>query len=177
MGTGKPTMTIETLSARARERQFAGWHMLAAVGVFFAVVIAVNIALAVAATGTFPGLVVENSYVASQHYDELIASSRAQDRKGWRHQLTVEGGVLHFSLSQAGGEPLPSISVVAHVGRPSPTAEDRLVDFVPVADGSFVTTEPLAPGLWEVDLRAERGAEILFRRSQEVFVNLAEPQS
>ena len=37
--------------------------------------------MAFAATGTFPGLVVENSYVASQHYDELLAKARAQDAR------------------------------------------------------------------------------------------------
>ena len=70
-----------------------------------------------------------------------------------------------------------AVLLVAHVGRPSTTAEDRFFDFAPAADGSFVTAEPLAPGLWEVDLRAERGQEILFRRSQEVFIRPAEPQS
>ena len=169
-------MTGTRHEARRGDREFTGWHMLAVVCAFFGVTIVANIALALAATGTFPGLVVENSYIASQHYDELIAKSRAQDRQGWRHRLAVEGSVLRFSLSRADGEPLRDINVIAHVGRPSNTAEDRLVDFAPTADGSFVTTEPIAPGLWEVDLRAERG-EILFRRSQEVFVKPAEPQS
>jgi nitrogen fixation protein FixH len=61
--------------------------MLAVVFVFFGVIIAVNIALAVAATGTFPGLVVENSYVSIQNYDEILARAREQDKAGWRDQL------------------------------------------------------------------------------------------
>ena len=130
-------MTSTRHEARRGDREFTGWHMLAVVCAFFGVTIVANIVMALAATGTFPGLVVENSYVASQHYDELIAKSRAQDRQGWRHRLAVEGSVLRFSLSRADGEPLRDINVIAHVGRPSNTAEDRLVDFAPTADGSL----------------------------------------
>ena len=42
------------------------------------VTIAVNTALTIAAGATFPGLVVHNSYVASQNFNELLAAARAQ---------------------------------------------------------------------------------------------------
>ena len=60
------------------QHPFTGRHMLAVVCTFFGVVIAVNVVMAIAATGTFPGLVVANSYVASQGYNELLAAARAQ---------------------------------------------------------------------------------------------------
>src|SRR5215212_8676756 len=107
------------------QHPLTGWHMLAIVFAFFGVIIAVNIALAIAATGTFPGLVVENSYVASQHYDELLARAREQDKVGWRDDLKAVGGVLRFSLLEGTGVPLPDLSVIAHIGRPSTTVEDR----------------------------------------------------
>ena len=156
------------------QNPLTGWHMLAIVLASFGVIIAVNVALAIAATGSFPGLVVENSYVASHYYDEVLASARAQDEKGWRHALEVEDGVLRFSLSPSDGRPLRDLSVIAHVGRPSTTLEDRIFDLAPAGDGSYVTSEPLPPGLWEVDVEAGRGAETLFRRTQEVFVRPVE---
>ncbi len=159
------------------ENPLTGWHMLAIVCAFFGVVIAVNIVLAVKATGTFPGLVVENSYVASQHYDDLLARARAQDSRGFRDRLGAEGGVLRFSLAARDGGLLRGLDVVAHVGRPSTTAEDRRFDFAPAADGSYVASEPLGPGLWEVDLEAGRGAEALFRKTQEIFVKPSEARS
>jgi len=49
--------------------RFTGWHMTFILVSFFAVVIAVNLTMAHFASSTFGGLVVENSYVASQKYD------------------------------------------------------------------------------------------------------------
>src|SRR5258707_1136166 len=96
----RPSSLLPGIDPCAFYHPLTGWHMLAIVSLFFGVIIAVNIALAVAATGTFPGLVVENSYVSSQHYDELLARAREQDKAGWRDNLTVDGGVLRFALSR-----------------------------------------------------------------------------
>jgi nitrogen fixation protein FixH len=156
------------------DHPFTGWHMLAIVCLFFGTIIAVNIAMALAATGTFPGLVVENSYVASQHYDELLAKARAQDRRGWRAAIAEDGGTLSFVLSDSIGERVSALLVRAHVGRPSTTREDRSLEFALLGDGSYKAREPLPPGLWEVDLEARRGGELVFRRTQEVFVKPAE---
>ena len=159
------------------QNPLTGWHMLALVCAFFGTVIAVNVVLAVAATGTFPGLVVENSYVASQHYDDLLAAAREQEKGGWRGELTSTAGVLRFSLSKQQGAPLRDLEVVAHVGRPSTTREDRILDLAPSGDGLYVADGGLAPGLWEVDIEARRGAEILFRNTQEIFLKASEAQS
>ncbi|HLA02420.1 MAG TPA: FixH family protein, partial [Aestuariivirga sp.] len=45
-------------------RTFTGWHMAAITISFFAVIIAVNLTLAVFASSSWSGLVVANSYVA-----------------------------------------------------------------------------------------------------------------
>jgi nitrogen fixation protein FixH len=153
------------------ENPFTGWHMLSVVILFFGTIIAVNLVMAFAATGTFPGLVVENSYVASQHYDELLAKARAQDKHGWQPTLTAEGGTLHFALADVEGQPVSNLLVGTHVGRPSTTREDRSIAFTAAAtDGVYTALEPLPPGLWEVDLEATRLGETVFRQTQEIFV-------
>jgi len=158
------------------ENPLTGWHALAIVCLFFGTIIAVNIAMAVAATTTFPGLVVENSYVASQHYDELLAKAHAQDKAGWHYGLKVaDGGVVRVSLSRDGTLPSRGLNVSAHVGRPSTTREDRFIDFAETVDGDYLSAEELPPGLWEVDLEARRGDDLLFRRTQEVFVKERAP--
>jgi nitrogen fixation protein FixH len=154
-------------------RELTGWHVLAIVIIFFGTIIAVNVAMAVAAVGTFPGLVVENSYVASQHYDELLAKARAQDAKGFVDELSVNKGTLTFALSTPGG-PVSGLAVSAHVGRPSTTREDRDIAFASRGNGAYVGTTPLPAGLWEVDLEARRGGELVFRRTQEVRVEVPE---
>jgi nitrogen fixation protein FixH len=156
------------------QHPFTGRHMLAITCLFFGVIIAVNMVMAFAATGTFPGLVVENSYVSSQHYDEMLAKARAQDKVGWQPQLTADRGTLRFILADAKGQRVPALGVSAHVGRPSTTREDRFIEFDPVADTAYAARETLPPGLWEIDLEASRGGEVVFRQTQEIFLKPSE---
>lgn len=152
------------------DRPFTGWHMLAVVGLFFGTIIAVNIVMAFFATGTFPGLVVGNSYVASQKYNELLEESRRQDGAGWRHGLTAEDGMLRFTLASDRAQDIGDLVVTAHVGRPSTAREDRDIAFVGEGSAYRATGEPLPAGRWEVDVQARHGEEIVFRRTEEVFV-------
>ena len=57
-----------------------GRHVAMMFGVGFGVIIAVNIALAVSAVRTFPGLETKNSYVTSQSFE---ADRAAQEALGW----------------------------------------------------------------------------------------------
>jgi nitrogen fixation protein FixH len=158
------------------DHPLTGWHMAGIVCLFFGTIIAVNIVMAVAATGTFPGLVVENSYVSSQHYDELLAKAHAQDQQGWRATLTAgNDGTLGFALADSNGRHVPSLLVSAHVGRPSTTHEDRSIEFAADRDGFYASREPLPPGLWEVDIEARSAGAVVFRRTQEIFVKPAGP--
>lgn len=159
------------LIPRGEDRPLTGWHMLAIVCLFFGTIIAVNLVLAFEATGTFPGLVVENSYVASQHYDELLAAAEKQEKEGWQPSLSADAGVLRFTLSDRSGNPVSGLGVRAHVGRPSTTREDRFVDFVARAGGAYEASDTLPPGLWEVDLEArDAGGALAYRNTREVYV-------
>ncbi len=61
-----------------------GWHVLAMVTAFFAVVIAVDATFAVVAVRTFPGQVSVTPYEDGLIYNRHIAQMTAQDRLGWR---------------------------------------------------------------------------------------------
>ena len=74
----------------ARPKAFTGWHMTAILVAFFGVVMAVNFTMARFAMSTFGGKVVENSYVASQHYNQWLERAAAQDRLGWDTALTLD---------------------------------------------------------------------------------------
>jgi nitrogen fixation protein FixH len=70
-------------------RKFTGWHMTAILVGFFAIVISVNLFMARAAIGSFGGVVVDNSYVASQRFNQWLDKAEAQKALGW----TVEAGL------------------------------------------------------------------------------------
>jgi nitrogen fixation protein FixH len=157
------------------QHPLTGWHVVGIVFLFFGTIIGVNVAMAFAAVGTFPGLVVENSYVASQHYDELLAKAREQDAKSFREGLSAEHGILIFTLAAKTGSPVLNLAVTAHVGRPSTTREDRDVAFAPRGDGAYVSAETLPAGLWEVDIEARSGVDLVFRRTLEINVESSGP--
>jgi nitrogen fixation protein FixH len=154
-------------------RPFTGWHMLAVVLGFFGVIIGVNIVMAMVAVGSFPGLVVENSYVASQNYNELLASGRSQTAAGWRLELTTPRGVLEATLADRDRPHRGGLTVTALVGRPSSTQADRVLDLTETGQ-LYRAPEPLPPGQWDVDVEARREGELVFRELRRVFVRPTE---
>ena len=64
--------------------ELRGRHVGAMFVAGFGIIIAVNILLAVKAVGTFPGLEVANSYVASQSFDARRKAQREVSRIGCR---------------------------------------------------------------------------------------------
>ena len=76
--------TPEIQGNAAKPFRFTGKHMLAIMVVFFGVVIAVNILMARLATQTFSGVVVDNSYVASQHYNSWLDEAAKEKALGWK---------------------------------------------------------------------------------------------
>lgn len=159
------------------DHPFTGWHMLAVIVAFFGTVITVNMVMAFFATGTFPGLVVANSYVASQNYNELLEKARAQDAAGWQHGLETQDGIVRFTLADRSGEPVTGLDVSARIGRPSSLQYDREFPFVARDVGAYETEEALPPGMWEVDLEAWQSGELLFRRTEDIFVRPPEQRS
>jgi nitrogen fixation protein FixH len=63
-----------------RKRELTGGKVLAIFVGAFGVIIAVNLFMAYSALSTFPGLEVQNSYVASQGFNARLAKQRAL---GW----------------------------------------------------------------------------------------------
>lgn len=122
----------------------------------FSVIIAVNIALAVNAVRTFPGLEVPNSYVASQAFE---ARRQEQQALGWTSHIAYDEGTLSVDLFDAHGARIAPRRLDVHVARPTETKPEALAI---QADGTAPLS--LAPGLWRVDLAAHADDGTLFQR-------------
>ena len=154
-------MSIRSFFRLDDDHPFTGRHMLAVVLLFFGTIIGVNLVMVISATGTFPGLVVKNSYIASQNFNRTLAEARAQAETGWRMELDADDGVITVRLTDRDGAPLHRLEVTAAAGRPSTTGEDRSVTLV--QDGSgYRATEALPPGLWEIAIEARRDGTRVF---------------
>lgn len=133
-------------------RAFTGRHMLLIMFAFFGLIIAVNATMAYLAIGSWPGLVVPNSYVASQGFNEKLREAARQADLGWTGALTYQEGAIVFDLRDSDGAPVGISSVTANLGRPSTTGQDVRLDLGPSGPGAAELGHVLAPGQWFADI-------------------------
>jgi nitrogen fixation protein FixH len=132
------------------ERKFTGRHALMVFVGAFSVIIGVNIALAVSAVKTFPGLEVKNSYVASQEFD---ARRSAQEALGWSVYASAVGGLVVLEISDEDGRPVQVASLDATLGRATHVKDDIKPAFK--FDGrAYVAPAELAEGNWNIRMNA-----------------------
>jgi nitrogen fixation protein FixH len=144
---------MSTLRKITGADQFTGWHMIAVMVLFFGTIISVNIVMAFFATSTWTGLVVKNSYVASQHFNEVTAERRKSAELGWQAVIGYRDGALTLNLSRD-GKALSLDGVTAMVGHPATSREDRKLELASMGGGLYSAETALAPGLWQADLSA-----------------------
>lgn len=147
------------MTDKPQRKPFTGWHMTAILIAFFGVIIAVNFTMARLAMSTFGGKVVENSYVASQHYNEWLQRAAVQDRLGWMHDVSVDGDRHVRVLMRKDGKPLDGLHATAEISHPLGRTVPATLRFEGVSDGVLRSVEPLAVGRWRLDLRVARGPD------------------
>lgn len=146
---------IETPTKTLRTREFTGWHMLALMVVFFGIVFGVNFYMAFSAIQTWTGLVVENSYVASQQFNTKLANAHTQQEMGWQGGLDYVDNQLLFSLRDGDGTPLKPVNVLIDLSRPIGTSGDQSFILSPSSNGDFTVPVDLAPGVWNAAIVAQ----------------------
>lgn len=140
-------------------RKFTGTHMLMIVIAFFAVVISVNVVMARYALSTFGGTVVDNSYVAGQHFNGWLAKARKQEALGWKATVARTADDHIQVNATASGYPMVGVVVSAIAKHPLGRAPDIALRFVPVQGGAYRSDRPLPAGRWQVHLNLRRGAD------------------
>ena len=165
-------MTDPTTQSPAR--QFTGRHMLAVVCSFFAVVIAANLTMAFFATGSWTGLVVKNSYVASQQFNEQLMDARAQDELGWKSKIAYATGQIRFTVHKKEGAGLSGAQVTAKLTRPVGIEQDHTVTLIETRPGVYQHDGVLAPGVWNVEVLARMKAGTDYRQIFRLYVSEAD---
>lgn len=149
-----------------RGRPFTGVHMLGLAVLFFGTIIAVNIGLAIASMGTWTGLAVENSYVASQEFDDRLAALRRQQALGWRPDLRVGGAWVELSIVDGEGQPVSVGPVSLLANRPVGASGDRRLAMAAGGDGIYRAELTLGQGVWDLTASASsaEGPFLVHRR-------------
>ena len=138
-------------------RPFTGRHMAMILIVFFGIVFAVNFLMARLATSTFGGIVVENTYVASQEFNGWLDQAERQRALGWTAIVARdEDNWLAIQLGKA-----PQYTVVtAEARHPLGQAPNRHLTFSPKGDGRFLSQQALPAGRWIVRITAQSGETV-----------------
>ncbi len=143
-----------TVRNRKGQRQFTGWHMLFIMLGFFGIVIGANLYMAISADRAWTGLVVKNSYVASQEYNEKLAANRAQHAMGWSSNIEIVDGEFIFTLLDGEQKPLSAQEVIVQINRPVGTKDDVQLILQQREDGKYSANVDLGAGVWKVYLVA-----------------------
>ena len=149
---------------------FTGWHMLGVMVLFFGTIITVNLIMAWNASHSWSGLVVQNTYVASQQFNGKVAEAKALAASGIEGRLTIEGGRIAYRVVDAKGAPLAADDVLAVFKRPVDEREDFTLALKPAGQGLFTAERDIARGQWIVDIATKRDGVKVFHQTVRTVV-------
>lgn len=145
--------------------RFTGRHMLLIMVSFFGVVIVVNFYMAYSATHTFAGLVVENSYVESQHFNEKLDAMRQQATLGWAVKVDVQADGVTVDARDAKGVPIRG-RIDVEMTRPTTDQDDHDLASDAAGFGAVHLPTKLSSGAWDasVTVTSADGHQYLLRQ-------------
>lgn len=135
--------------------EFTGRHMWMLMVAFFGVILAVNVTMAVVSSTSWTGLVVQNSYIASQEFETKRLAHEAQQAAGWKASFTYAPGVAELIVTDGAGNPVDLGPVSLQLNRPVGGHDDQKLTLNRSADGSYRAPVALGGGVWDALANAE----------------------
>lgn len=145
---------IKAVKSFVAPTEFTGWHMFTIICMFFGTIITVNMILAFNAGSTWTGLVVKNTYVASQIFNEETEKLEQQRALGWSSDLKYQDAQLRLQLTDNKGALITGANVYAKIGNPVHETNDHMVSFTQIGE-FYVVENNLENGLWQIDLQVQ----------------------
>ena len=151
------------MTARTEKPGFTlkGWHVLAGIVGFFAVVFTVNAVFITLAFDTFPGEDTRRSYVQGLAYNDVLEERAAQAELGWSASANLTEERVLVEVRDADGQPVRSLRLTGTLRHPANMQLDRDLTFTEVRAGVYAAgLADLPEGRWE--LNAEAAGETPF---------------
>lgn len=137
-------------------KNFTGKHMFLILFAGFGVVMAVNFGMAALASRSFSGVVVENSYVASQEFNQWLDAAEKQEALGWDAVISRHGSG-HLVVETSG---VPTgARVSAELRRPLGENDSTTFELSEDEGGRFRSDDALPAGRWTVRLFIQSGQD------------------
>jgi nitrogen fixation protein FixH len=142
-------MTLRT------RKELTGRQVFGIFVLFFGTVIGVNVLMATQATRTFGGTVVDNSYVASQHFNRWLAEANREKRLGW--SVMVDRAPPHALVRLSGSHgALDGATLRATAIHPLGRLPSMELRFEALGHGRYRSVEALPAGRWRLELEVRR---------------------
>lgn len=143
-------------------KKFTGYHATIIIVAFFTVVVAVNFVMAGFALSTFGGTVVDNSYVASQKYNQWLEQARDQKAHGWNVSPAVrKAKKASITITGSDGAALQGASIAAIVEHPVGRSEPFEISFTATGAGEYQSVQTLPAGRWKMKIIITQDTNIM----------------
>ena len=148
-------------------REITGRQVFIGFAAAFGVIVTVNLVMAYSAVSTFPGIEVNNGYIASQTFDER---REAQEALGWDVRADHADGMMVLRITGADGAPVEARDMNVSVGRATTVAHDQSPE-MQFNGSAYVAPLDLSGGKWVVHLDATAPDGTPFRQRFNLHVN------
>ena len=150
------------------EKKFTGKHVLLWLFGFFGVMFIANGFFVYYARTSWPGVVEDSPYQASQNYNKTLAEAEEQKLRDWHMALSLkrrqQDVFLVIEAKDKDGKPLTDLTIEATVGRQVTEDYDHALTLSPAGDGIYQgEIGSLDPGRWRVEFEALQQGQLLFR--------------
>ncbi|HEX2148391.1 MAG TPA: FixH family protein [Pseudorhizobium sp.] len=157
-------------SMRQETFVFTGWHMIIVMVLFFGTIISVNFYMAWHATHSWSGLVVKNTYIASQEFNGKVAEAKALAASGVTGDLSIQGAIIRYRLRKPDGLPLAADELTLNFKRPVGEDQDFSLQMQSVGGGVFEARHDMLPGAWIVEASAVLAGKRILHQTERVSV-------
>jgi nitrogen fixation protein FixH len=149
---------------------FTGWHMLGIICLFFGVIISVNFFMAYQAVNTWSGLVVQNTYVASQQFNGKVAEAKRFNASGVTADLAIDARKIDYRIRDAAQQPILADTVTVSFRRPVGDRQDFTVTLQDIGEGHYQAQRAVLPGHWIVEATALKDGVRVYHQSKRIAV-------
>lgn len=144
--------------------KFTGRHMAIIIVSFFTVVIVVNLIMARFAVSTFGGTVVDNSYVASQKFNDWLAVAEAQEKAGWEQDTTLDNKRRVVIDLMRKDQPVHGAVLTVMAEHPLGLADTLTLNMIQMSETQWRSVKSIPSGRWIIHVTAQdNGTEARFR--------------
>jgi nitrogen fixation protein FixH len=153
--------------------RLTGRTVLVILFAFFGTVASVNAVLVHYALSTFRGEVEDHPYEVGLAFNGDIAAARAQEARHWSVDVRLPrrgDRTLSISMRDALGTSLDGLKVVATFAAPVDSRLDHQIELKQSGAGLYVGGAPVAAGNWDLEIRADRQGETLFRSKSRIAI-------